>query len=98
MNIYKVRLIPFIFLYFTWLKIAKIILFIEFLCYLHNSKQFLLQNINYINIFFYNLITFYELSYYYFIIGLLKFKKSKIHKKSIKNIDFNMFLDDLEKI
>ena len=56
MNIYKVRLNPFIFLYFTWLKIAKIILFIEFVCYLHNSKQTLLQYTDYIKIFFYNLI------------------------------------------
>ena len=83
MNISKVRLIPFIFLYFTFLKMAKIILFIEFVCYLHNTK------IIYIKIFFYNLINFYK---------LLQFKKLKIHKKSIKNIDFNMFLDDLEKI
>jgi len=105
MKFLKVGLIAFIPFYFTWLQIVQMIFFVEFFCYLRNNKKFLLENPNYIKIFFYNLIIFYELSYYYFIIGYkkfennyLKFKNPKIHKKSIKNCDFNKFLDDLEKI
>ena len=105
MKFLKVVLIAFIPFYFTWLQIVQMIFFVEFFCYLRNNKNFLLENPNYIKIFFYNLISFYELSYYYFVIGYrkfknnyLKFKNPKIHKKSIKNCDFNKFLDDLEKI
>ena len=105
MTFLKLGLIAFIYFYFTWLQIVQMIFFVEFFCYLRNNKKFLLENPNYIKIFFYILISFYELSYYYFVIGLLqlkniylKFKKPKIHKKSIKNYDFNKFLDDLEKI
>jgi len=104
MKFLKVGLIACIFFNFTWLQILQMIFCIEFFCYLYSNKKFLLENPNYIKIFFYNLISFYELSYYYFFIGYkkfknnyLKFKKTKIHKKSIKYCDFNKFLDDLEK-
>ena len=104
MKFLKVVLIAFILFYFTWLQIVHMIFFVEFFSYLRNNKQFLLENPNYIKIFFYNLISFYELTYYYFVIGYrkfknnhLKFKKPKIYKKSIKNVDFNKFLDHLEK-
>jgi hypothetical protein len=105
MKFLKIGLIAFIFLNFAWLQILQMIFCIEFFCYLRNNKKFLLENPNYIKIFFYNLISFYELAYYYFVIGYrkfknnyLKFKNPKMHKKSIKNCDFNTFLDDLEKI
>ena len=78
MEILKISLIMFIFFYFSIFNFLKILLFKELFYYYKNNKNILLEKSNYCNILFYYLITFYEISYYYFLIGYKKIKNNYI--------------------
>lgn len=80
MEIFKVGLTIFILFYFTWFQILEIIFFVEFFYFCVPNKNILLENSNYINVLFYYLITIYEISYYYFLIGYNKFINNYVGK------------------
>lgn len=80
MEFLKISLITFIFFYFSLFNFVEILLVRELFFYYKNNKNFLLEKLNYCNILFYYLITFYEISHYYILIGYNKFKNNYIGK------------------
>jgi hypothetical protein len=80
MEFLKISLIMFIFFYFSIFNFLKILLFKELFYYYKNNKNILLEKLDYCNILFYYLITLYEISYNYILIGYKKIKNNYIRK------------------
>ena len=82
MEFLKISLIMIIFFYFSIFNFLKILLFKELFYYYKNNKNNLLEKSNYCNILFYYLITLYEISYNYILIG---YKKHELVRKFLNS-------------